>query len=84
MAFDIIGRIENPQTIARGAAIRELRRIERAYGPGRWHKMKGIARILLPDGSLALAEVHWYQAHGIGRRELKLKRLLDWIDEDTY
>jgi len=83
VALEILGRIEKPQEIARGHAIRELRRIRRAYGVGRWRKMKGLAWIRLPDGTVARAEVHWYQAHGIGRRELKLKRLVAGSDEGT-
>ena len=82
MALEIIGPIEDARTIARGAAIRELGRLHRMYGPGRRRKMKGIARVRLPDDSIVLAEVHWYQAHGIGRREFKLKRILDGSDED--
>ena len=83
LPLEILGRIANPQAIARGTAIRELRRILRVYGPGRWRKMKGIARVRLPDGSVSLAEVHWYQAHGIGRREFKIKQLLDGHDVES-
>ena len=76
MAIRIDGEISNPETIAVGRGIRELERLRRVYGPGRWRKKKGIARIRLPDGSGALAEVHWYEAHGIGRKEFKVKRFL--------
>jgi hypothetical protein len=65
----------------RGAAIREIARLRRTYGAGDWRKMAGIARVRLPDDSTVLAEVHWYQAHGIGRREFKLKCILDGFDE---
>jgi hypothetical protein len=66
-------------TIAVGRQIRELARLRKAYGPGRWRKRKGIARIRLEDGTIRLAEVHWYEAHGIGRKELKIKRLFPEI-----
>lgn len=72
----IVGPISNVEVIASGSSIRELRRLRKAYGQGRWRKLKGTARVRLPDGSESLAEVHWYEAHGIGRQELKLKRLL--------
>ena len=83
MALEILGPLGNPRTIARGTAIRELGRLNRAYGSGRWRKVKGTAHVRLPDGSICPAEVHWYEAHGIGRREFKLKRILDACDEDT-
>jgi len=76
MAFRILGRIEGVEVIARGREIRELRRLRRSYGPGRWRKLGGTARVRLEDGTVALAELHWYEAHGIGRKELKIKRLL--------
>ena len=49
---------------------------EKLYGKGRWRKRKGIARVRLSDGSVHLAEIHWYEATGIGRKEYKIKRLL--------
>ncbi len=77
MEFDIIGPITQIQTFAVGAAIREIERLRRIYGPGRWRKRKGIARIRLTDGSLHRAELHWYEASGVGRREYKIKAYLD-------
>lgn len=77
MDFRIIGRIEHSETIAQGAGIRELSRLRRAYGPGNWRKRKGVARVRLQSGDIRLAELHWYEAHGIGRREFKRKRYLD-------
>lgn len=74
--FRLIGPISDVEIIAIGSEIREIRRLRKVYGPGRWRKLKGIARARLPDGSETLAEVHWYEAHGIGRKEMKLKRLL--------
>ncbi len=76
MAFEVLGEITEKRTIAVGRAIRELRRLRETYGPGRWLKMKGVARVRLPDGTIAPPEAHWYEAHGIGRSELKIKRLL--------
>ena len=77
MAVDIVGSIADTQVIARGRAIRELGRLERSYGRGRWRKLKGVARVRLKDGSTSLAEVHWYEAAGIGKREMKVKQFLD-------
>jgi hypothetical protein len=74
--FEIVGTVVDVETIATGREIRELRRLQKAYGRGRWRKRKGVARIRLSDGSLHTAEVHWYEAHGIGRKEYKIKRLL--------
>ena len=75
--FDINGGISHEETIARVTGIRELSRLRRAYGLGNWRKRKGIARIRLENGAVRLAELHWYEAHGIGRREIKRKRYLD-------
>ncbi len=77
MDFSVIGDITDIETFAVGRQIRELRRLRRVYGSGRWRKRKGTARVRLFDGSSRLAEVHWYEATGIGRKELKIKRYLD-------
>ena len=77
MHFRILGQITNVETIATGAGIREIARLRRRYGRARWRKRKGVARVELSDRSVRLAEVHWYEATGVGRRELKLKRFLD-------
>ena len=77
MAVDILGPVLNPQTIAVGRSIRELARLHRVYGPGRWRKKKGVARVRLPDGTVCSAELHWYEAHGIGKRDFKIKTYLD-------
>jgi hypothetical protein len=74
--FAIIGPLVCVETIAAGSGIRELRRLRKLYGPGRWRKRKGYARIRLADGETALAELHWYEATGIGKREFKIKRIL--------
>lgn len=71
-----LGEILDIEVMAVGKAIRELPRLQRVYGRGWWRKLKGTAVVRLPDGSVSRAEVHWYEAHGIGRKELKVKRLL--------
>jgi hypothetical protein len=77
MDFEIVGQITDVETFAVGSSIRELPRLRDAYGPGRWRKRKGIAKVRLADGTVSQAEVHWYEAHGIGRKEMKIKRFLD-------
>ena len=77
MHFQILGEISHPETFAVGSAIREIVRLRKLYGKGRWRKRKGIARVRLDDGSVFLAEIHWYEATGIGKRELKIKRLIE-------
>jgi hypothetical protein len=75
-SVEIIGKIAGEQVIAVGEKIREIERLRKVYGRGRWRKMKGIAVVRLPDGTSSPAEVHWYESHGIGRKEFKIKRLL--------
>jgi len=74
--FEVLGEIVDLETIATGGSVRVRTRLRRKYGPGRWRKRKGTATVRLPDGTVSRAELHWYEAHGIGRKELKLKRLL--------
>jgi hypothetical protein len=76
MDFEILGEISGVEVIAIGPSIRELARIEEGYGAGRWRKLKGFALVRLADDMTARAEVHWYEAHGVGRKEMKIKRLL--------
>jgi hypothetical protein len=76
MHFEILGEISDIETFATGAGIREIGRLRRLYGRGRWRKRKGVARVRLANGSIHLAEVHWYEAAGIGRKEFKIKHLL--------
>lgn len=71
-----IGLLRTPETIAAGPSVRDRARLPRLYGRGRWRKRKGIATVRLPDGVVCEAEVHWYEATGIGGREVKVKRLL--------
>ncbi|TAJ93924.1 MAG: hypothetical protein EPO31_07020 [Gammaproteobacteria bacterium] len=77
MFFEVIGNIKNIETIAIGGRIRDIMRLRRPYGPGRWRKLKGIASVRLEGSSVRLAELHWYEAHGIGQRKMKMKRFLD-------
>ena len=77
MHFQIVGGIDAVETIARGSGIRELARLRRRYGDGAWRKRKGSATIRLPGGQLRRAELHWYEAGGIGKRDVKIKRYLD-------
>lgn len=76
MRFEIIGEVTGIETIAVGGSIREVARLRKVYGAGRWRKLKGIAVIRLSDGTVCEAEVHWYEAHGIGKREIKIKRVV--------
>ena len=76
MRFEILGDISGIETFAKGSGIREIARLRKVYGRGRWSKRKGIARVRLADGSVHVAEVHWYEAAGIGRKEFKIKHLL--------
>ena len=76
MYFEIVGEISAVETIAAGSGIRELSRLRKHYGRGRWRKRKGIARVRLEDGEIVLAEIHWYEATGIGKREFKIKRFI--------
>lgn len=77
MDFEVVGQIRDVEAIAVGRAIRVLRYLRRAYGRGRWRKMKGAATVRLPNGALRRVELHWYEAHGIGKRDLRIKRYLD-------
>jgi hypothetical protein len=75
--LDILGPITQVETFATSGSIRELPRLRKFYGRGRWRKRKGRATIRLPDGTIRIAEIHWYEATGIGRKEFKIKRYLD-------
>ncbi len=76
MHFEIIDELTSIETFATGRGIRELSRLNRVYGRGRWRKRKGIATVRLTDGSERRAELHWYEATGIGKKEFKIKRFL--------
>jgi len=77
MNFEIISELAKIETIAIGRKIRDFPRLKRIYGQGRWRKLKGVAQVRLRNGRIRLAELHWYEAHGIGRKEMKRKRYLD-------
>ena len=71
--FEIVSEISNVETIATGLGVRDRARLRKQYGRVRWRKVKGIAKVRLPSGRIRLAEIHWYEAHGIGKKEFKLK-----------
>jgi hypothetical protein len=75
--FEIVSTIDSIEIVAIRHSIRELRFLNRNYGNGRWRKLKGTATVRLESGRIRLAEVHWYEAHGIGKRQMKIKRYLD-------
>jgi len=75
--FEDIGKIGKIEIMAVGNSIRELSRLRRSYGTGRWRKLKGLATVRLSDGSIFSAELRWYEAHGIGKKELRIKHLID-------
>ncbi len=77
MYFEIVGEIDNVETIAVGGRIRDIMRLRKQFGAGRWRKLKGSAKVRLPDGRIRMAELHWYEAHGIGKKKMKIKRFLD-------
>jgi len=77
--FEITDKIRQVETIATGSGIRNLKRLNKRYGKGKWRKLKGVASVHLIDGATRLAEIHWYEAHGIGKKEFKLK--LPFLDE---
>lgn len=77
MYFEIVGEIRAVETFARGAGIRELPRLRKLYGSGNWRKRKGLAAVRLVDGTILDAEIHWYEAAGIGKREMKIKHYLE-------
>lgn len=76
MEFEILGDITSIETIAKGSGIRELARLRKLYGRRRWLKRKGYSEVRLKTGEILLAELHWYEASGIGKREFKIKRFL--------
>ncbi|MFQ6041846.1 MAG: hypothetical protein ACE5PV_13390 [Candidatus Poribacteria bacterium] len=73
----MIGQITDIETIAVGSSIREIGRLRKQYGRGRWRKRKGVGLVRLRNGRIRKAELHWYEAHSIGKRKIKIKRFLD-------
>lgn len=77
MKVELIGRISDIEIIAVGNSIHDIARLRKMYGAGRWRKLKGKGKVRLPDNTICEAELHWYEAHGIGRKEMKIKELLE-------
>ena len=77
MYFELIGELSNVERIARGPSIRERARLRKQFGAGRWRKLKGVATVRLANGRIRTVELHWYEAHGIGKRKIQIKRYLD-------
>ena len=77
MSFQVISEIQEIETIAQGRGIRDLKRLVRAHGIGNWFKKKGLATVKLDNGLTFCAELHWYEANGIGKREFKIKKLIN-------
>ena len=77
MHFEIIGEIKEIETMAIGGSIRDIMRLQKQFGRGRWRKLKGFAKVRLQNGHIRQAELHWYEAHGIGKKKMKIKRFLD-------
>ena len=77
MKFEVVGEIEQVETIAAGPSVKGRSFLRKTYGRGRWRKRKGIGTVRLPNGNLRRVELHWYEAHGVGRRDMKIKDYLD-------
>ena len=77
MDFEILDKIQWIENIASARGIREVKRLNRIYGKTRWRKRKGVAKIRLSDGTIKIAELHWYEGHGKGKKELKIKKYLE-------
>ena len=77
MKFEIVGQIEAVEIVAVGTSIRDLAYLQKMHGSGRRRKLKGTAQVRLPNGKIRRVELHWYEAHGIGRKDVKIKRYLD-------
>ena len=75
--FELIGDIADVELIARGSGIRDISLLNRQYGRANWRKLKGVAFVRLPSGNIRRAKLHWYEAHGLGKREIKRKRYLE-------
>jgi len=77
VSFEIIGEIEEIENIAIGGKIRDIMRLQKQFGPARWRKLKEFATVRLQSGNIRKSELHWYEAHGVGKKKLKIKRFLD-------
>lgn len=77
MDFEVISEIQNIETVAVGSRIRDLANLQKVYGRGHWRKLKGLAEVRLPNGRIRRVELQWYEAHGLGRKDMKIKQYLD-------
>ena len=77
MYFEIIGEVTDIERVAVGSSIRQIARLRKQFGAGHWRKLKGVATVRLANGRIRRVELHWYEAHGVGKRKLKIKRYLD-------
>ncbi len=77
MDFEILGKIADVEIIAVGSKIRILPFLQQEFGRGRWRKLKGFAQVKLSSGEIRFAELHWFEAHGIGKKFLRIKHYLD-------
>lgn len=77
MTFEVLSDIADIESIAVGTSIRDIKRLRKQFGPARWRKLKGTATVRLEDGTIRKAELHWYEAHGIGKKKMKIKHFLD-------
>jgi len=77
MYFEIQGAIEDIEPVAIGSSIRDISRVRKQFGPGRWRQLEGTASVKLENGHIRRAEVHWYEARGVGKRKMKIKRFID-------
>ncbi len=77
MNFEVVGKITDVETIATGSSIRMFPVLRRRFGKGRWRKLKGVAQVRLHDSTIRLAEIHWFEAHGIGKKLMRIKHYLD-------
>ena len=77
MDFEVVGKVSEVEIIAIGGKLRILPLLHEKFGRGRWRKLKGVAQVRLSDGEIRLAEIHWFEAHGIGKRLLRIKHYLD-------
>ncbi len=73
----LVEPLQNVEVISKRFGIRELDRLREQFGGQKWRKLKGFAFVELTNGQIRYAELHWYECHGIGKRKMKIKRLLD-------
>ncbi len=84
MDFKLLGATSNEETLAVGSAIREIKRLIKAYGERRWRKRKGIGRVRLSDGTTKLAELHCPRDRTKGLQDQALPCLGQYEDDQAY